>query len=69
MVAIDSVDQLMRAIEERADAGESLDAIDAEVVRAAPLDEDRRSALWLYAWSRLEAPSRPDDRRPAVIGG
>jgi hypothetical protein len=64
-----SVDQLLRAIELRADAGESLDEIDAEVVRGAPLDEERRSALWLYAWSRLEAPVPHDERRPAVIGG
>jgi hypothetical protein len=67
-MGIGSVDQLLRAIEVRADAGESLDEIDAEVVRDAPLDEERRSALWLYAWSRLEAPAS-DDRRPAVIGG
>jgi hypothetical protein len=68
-VDVGSVDELLRAIEQRADAGQSLDQIEAQVVRDAPLDEDRRSALWLYAWSRLEAPSRPHEQRPAVIGG
>jgi hypothetical protein len=67
-VGTESVDLLMHAIELRTDAGESLEMIDAEVVRAAPVDEDCRSALWLYAWSRLEAPGgRPTG--PAVIGG
>jgi hypothetical protein len=68
-VGTESVGVLLRAIEERTDAGESLEAIDAEVVRAAPLDEDSRSALWLYAWSRLEAPCHDDDRGPSVFGG
>ena len=65
-VGIGSVDELLRAIEQRADAGQSLDEIVDQVVREAPLDEDRRSALWLYAWSRLEAPNRPRDRGPTV---
>ena len=68
-VGIGSTDECLRAIEQRADAGSSLEEIDAEVVRGAPMDEDHRSALWLYAWSRLEAPGRPRDRLPAVIGG
>ncbi len=38
-----------------ADAGASLPDIDRDVVRPATLDEDRRSALWLYAWHHLEA--------------
>jgi hypothetical protein len=63
------VDDCLRAIEQRASAGSSLDEIEAEVVREAPLDEDQRSALWLYAWSRLEAPSRASEHRPIVIGG
>ena len=68
-VGTESHDLLLLAIERRADAGESLEAIDAEVVRDAPVDEDSRSALWLYAWSRLEDPCRDRDRVPAVIGG
>jgi hypothetical protein len=67
-VGTESVGVLLRAIEQRTEAGESLEAIDAEVVRAAPLDEDSRSALWLYAWSRLEAPCPDGDHGPSVFG-
>jgi hypothetical protein len=68
LTTISSVDLLQRAIEERTDAGDSLESIDAEVVRDAPIDEDGRSALWLYAWSRLEAPGGCPSG-PARIGG
>lgn len=39
-------------IDRRVSAGESLDRIEAELVDAVPVDEDRRAALWLYAWLR-----------------
>jgi len=38
----------------RASAGEPLTRIEEELVDTAPLDEDRRSALWLYAWHQTE---------------
>jgi len=38
-----------------ADAGASLPDIDRDLVAPAALDEDSRSALWLYAWHTLEA--------------
>jgi hypothetical protein len=68
-VGTDSVDLLLLAIDQRTDAGDSLESIDAEVVRDAPVDEDRRSALWLYAWSRLEAHAGRGPHGPSVIGG
>jgi hypothetical protein len=68
-VGTDSANLLLRAIDQRTDAGDSLESIDAELVRAAPMDEDRRSALWLYAWSRLEAPPSNGADRLACLGG
>jgi hypothetical protein len=50
------VDRLLRA-------GCSLEAIDGELIAVAPVDEDRRAALWLYAWLRsggsAAAPAAP----------
>jgi hypothetical protein len=43
------------AVDRRLDSGEQLAQIEAEVVDTAPLDEERRAALWLYAWHRTEA--------------
>jgi hypothetical protein len=68
-VGTDSVGFLLRAIDQRTDAGDSLEAIDADLVRAAPMDEDHRSALWLYAWSRLETPPSHGADRLARISG
>jgi hypothetical protein len=47
--------QLREIIERRATRGESLERIESEVVEPAPLDEERRAALWLYAWLRTSA--------------
>jgi hypothetical protein len=40
-------------------AGASLEEIEEQVVDPAPLSEDLRSALWLYAWGCLERQSPP----------
>lgn len=48
-------DPLRRTVAALADAGATLPDIDRDVVAPAALDEDRRSALWLYAWHTLEA--------------
>ncbi len=48
-------DPLRSEVAALADAGASLPDIEREVVRPAALDEDRRSALWLYAWHHVEA--------------
>ena len=33
------------------DAGASLEPVEPRVIDPTPLDEERRSALWLYAWN------------------
>jgi hypothetical protein len=53
---------LREAVEERIVLGDQLDRIEAEVVDPAPLDEERRAALWLYAWCRAQE-ARPERRR------
>jgi hypothetical protein len=45
---------LREAVEERIEQGDELERIEAEVVDPAPLDEERRAALWLYAWCRAQ---------------
>ena len=45
-------------------AGAKLRDIEREVIEAAPLAEDARDALWLYAWGCLE---RRADQRSAVF--
>lgn len=39
-------------VDRRVSAGESLGRIESEFVETVPVDEDRRAALWLYAWLR-----------------
>jgi hypothetical protein len=48
--------ELRETVEHRIARGDELDRIEAEVVEPAPLDEERRAALWLYAWLRRTAP-------------
>jgi hypothetical protein len=47
--------ELREAIDGWIELGVPLDRIESEVVEAAPLDEERRAALWLYAWHRTES--------------
>ena len=55
---------LEEEITERVRRGEAPDDIATAVLRPRPwLDEDARSALWLYAWVRSEHRSR-FGRRP-----
>jgi len=39
----------------RAGRGESLGAIDAEVIEPSGLDEEQKAALWLYGWAGRES--------------
>lgn len=50
-----AADPLRRTVVAMADAGASLPDIDRDLVASAALDEDSRSALWLYAWHSVEA--------------
>jgi hypothetical protein len=34
--------------------GASLDSVEEEVIEPCGLDEDRKAALWLYAWSFMD---------------
>ena len=45
---------LQNAIEDRIVAGASLAEVEREVIAHAPVDEERRAALWLFAWLRFE---------------
>jgi hypothetical protein len=47
--------ELRETVARCAERGEPLECIESEVVEPAPLDEDRRAALWLYAWLRTSA--------------
>jgi hypothetical protein len=48
------------------DAGATLEEIEVELLDPAPLSDEQRAALWLYAWSR----QRHRDRlRRTVHGG
>jgi hypothetical protein len=49
---------LRRAVDRRAREGVSLERIEADVIAAAPVDEERRAVLWLYAWHRVGAGGR-----------
>ena len=44
--------------------GASLDEIEREVIEDAPVSEDLRAALWLYAWGCVE---RQRSRMPVVV--
>lgn len=41
------------------DAGATLEEIEVGLLDAAPLNDERRAMLWLYAWSRVRHPGRP----------
>jgi hypothetical protein len=41
--------------------GISLDRIEADVIEPSGLSEDRKAALWLYAWSFKEGREQRDE--------
>jgi hypothetical protein len=43
---------LMERVRDELDNGASLETIEQHVIEPMPLDEERRSALWLYAWAQ-----------------
>ena len=60
------VSELHRRIHQAALDGADLDDIERTIIEPAPLPEEERSALWLYAQVRVERPSGV--REPALIG-
>ena len=48
------VSQLLRQIADAVLAGADVDAIDEAIIAPAPLDEERKSVLWLYAQALQE---------------
>ncbi|MGO9971803.1 MAG: hypothetical protein ACLP01_03030 [Solirubrobacteraceae bacterium] len=56
--------ELRSAIARAALAGIKLDAIEDQIISQAPIDEEQKAALWLYAQAVLDRPARlivPDD--------
>jgi hypothetical protein len=42
---------LLERVRDELEAGSSLETVEHRVIDSTPLDEERRSALWLYAWN------------------
>ena len=59
----DLMQTLVKEISQAMTRGASFAQIEAEVIDPARLDEDRKSALWMYAWS-FQSPAR--QRREAL---
>ena len=62
------VSELLRQIADAVLAGAEVDAIDAAIIAPAPLDEEQKSVLWLYAQALQERRSdrMRDAREPAL---
>jgi hypothetical protein len=48
------------------DRGATFDVIEEDVIEGAPLDDDSKAALWLFAWASIPSDSTadPSSRRP-----
>ena len=57
------VSELLRQIADAVRAGAEVDSIDAAIIAPAPLDEEQKSVLWLYAQALQE---RRSDRMLAA---
>ena len=60
-----SARELVTEVELAVLAGRNLDQIEAEILGSSGLDEEARSAVWLYAWGYGERLSRPQPSLPA----
>jgi hypothetical protein len=47
-----SPDEMRVMISSAATDGDALDTIERDMIEPAPLSDDAKSGLWLYAWSR-----------------
>jgi hypothetical protein len=55
-------------IRDRLEEGATLVEVEREVIEPAPIDEERRAALWLFAWLNTEdAAGTRDGRVPVRI--
>ena len=52
------LEQVQRSIGRAVQAGARLEAIEREIIECAPLDEEEKSALWLYAEAVTDRPAR-----------
>ena len=55
------LDAVRERVAEAVDDGATLDEVEEEVLRRAPVSHDARDALWLYAWT-LQEGQRPSPR-------
>jgi hypothetical protein len=62
---------LHRQIAQAIRAGQDVDEIEQRIIQPAPVAEDEKSALWLYAQALSERPHRERTREPAPtrLGG
>ena len=62
------VSELLRQIADAVLAGAGVDAVDAVIIDPAPLDEEQKSVLWLYAQALQERRSvgMLAEREPAL---
>ena len=61
------VSELHRRIHQAVRDGSELEDIERTILDAAPLSEEEKSALWLYAHVQVDRPS--GERQPALIAG
>ena len=50
------MDHLRERIRERVGKGDGLESLESELIETAPVSEEERSALWLYAWHCIRYP-------------
>ena len=55
------LDAVREKVAEAVDDGATLDEVEANVLRPAPVSHEARDALWLYAWNLRES-QRPSPR-------
>jgi hypothetical protein len=50
------LEELRESIRDRVGRGDGLASLEAELIETAPVSEEERSALWLYAWHCIRYP-------------
>jgi hypothetical protein len=65
------ISQLHQQIAQAVVSGRTIDEIELSIIEPAPLAEDEKSALWLYAQALAERPhrERARERNPAPLSG